>query len=42
MKSFLSKSPSETIKIGRNLAGLMDKGAVVALSGDLGTGKTTT
>lgn len=41
MKTFLSKSPSETIKIGRRLAGLMDKGAVVALSGDLGSGKTT-
>ena len=35
-----SNSPEYTIKIGNNLAKLLNKGDVVVLSGDLGAGKT--
>ncbi len=46
-KTFLSKSPSETKKIGRDLAkkikkdGPKNKARILALEGDLGGGKTT-
>jgi len=40
-KKIVSKSPLETQEIGRKLAFLLEKGDVVALVGDLGTGKTT-
>lgn len=33
-------SEAETARIGRDLAGSLDSGAVVVLSGDLGAGKT--
>lgn len=39
-KSINSTSPDYTIKIGQNLAKLLNKGDVVVLSGDLGAGKT--
>ena len=47
VNAFLSKSPSETKKIGRDLAkkikkdGPKNKACVLALEGDLGGGKTT-
>jgi tRNA threonylcarbamoyladenosine biosynthesis protein TsaE len=47
MKSFLSKSPAQTQKMGRELARIILKGGqkksalVLALVGDLGGGKTT-
>jgi tRNA threonylcarbamoyladenosine biosynthesis protein TsaE len=37
---FHSKSPSETIRIGKSLGSLLMPGDVVALVGELGTGKT--
>ncbi|MCR4436223.1 MAG: tRNA (adenosine(37)-N6)-threonylcarbamoyltransferase complex ATPase subunit type 1 TsaE [Clostridiales bacterium] len=33
--------PDETVKIGRKLGGLLKKGDVVCLAGDLGSGKTS-
>ena len=36
----LSKSPEETFRIGRTLADGLEAGDVVALTGELGTGKT--
>src|SRR3954465_15012641 len=38
--TFISNSPEETEKFGREFAGKIDKGAVVALEGELGAGKT--
>ena len=40
MKSFHSPSREETIRFGQSFAGMLKNGDVVALSGDLGTGKT--
>lgn len=40
MASFLSHSPEETEKFGATFAGQLKKGDVVALCGDLGSGKT--
>ncbi len=37
---FQTKSPSETIRIGKEIGGLLLPGDVVALAGELGTGKT--
>ncbi len=37
---FLSKSPSETKRIGKQLGGILQPGDIVALVGELGTGKT--
>lgn len=37
---FHSRSPSQTIRIGKQLGRLLQRGDVVALAGDLGTGKT--
>ncbi|MFC1851386.1 tRNA (adenosine(37)-N6)-threonylcarbamoyltransferase complex ATPase subunit type 1 TsaE [candidate division CSSED10-310 bacterium] len=37
---FVSQGPAETEKIGRDFAQLLKPGDVVALCGDLGTGKT--
>ncbi len=39
--SFLTSSPEETEALGRDFAGSLEKGAVVALFGVLGSGKTT-
>jgi tRNA threonylcarbamoyladenosine biosynthesis protein TsaE len=36
----LSKSPEETFRIGEILAGGLERGAVIALMGELGSGKT--
>lgn len=36
-----SRSPAETIAFGRNLAAALPRDCALALSGDLGTGKTT-
>lgn len=41
MEVFESASPEETQKIASNLAQKLKKGAVLALAGDLGAGKTT-
>ena len=38
---FHSHSPTQTRKIGENIGHLLKAGDVVALTGDLGTGKTT-
>ena len=38
--SFESKSPAETRRLGRRLAGLLDAGDVLLLQGELGAGKT--
>lgn len=38
---FISRSPEETIAMGRQLAGRLNPPVLVLLSGDLGTGKTT-
>jgi tRNA threonylcarbamoyladenosine biosynthesis protein TsaE len=38
--TIISNSPEQTQAIGRDLATTLGKGAVVALSGDLGAGKT--
>lgn len=37
---FHSRSPSQTIRIGKQLGRLLQRGDVVALAGELGTGKT--
>jgi len=39
--SWITSSPEETERLGELLARLLDKGDVLALSGDLGGGKTT-
>ncbi|MBI2339735.1 MAG: tRNA (adenosine(37)-N6)-threonylcarbamoyltransferase complex ATPase subunit type 1 TsaE, partial [Deltaproteobacteria bacterium] len=41
MKPFLSKSPTETEKFAADFSKKLKKGDVVALCGDLGSGKTT-
>lgn len=38
--AFMTRSPNETVRAGELLAGLLAPGDVVALSGDLGAGKT--
>ncbi|HZJ18619.1 MAG TPA: tRNA (adenosine(37)-N6)-threonylcarbamoyltransferase complex ATPase subunit type 1 TsaE, partial [Patescibacteria group bacterium] len=38
---FFTKNFEETRRLGENLAGKIDKGTVIALYGDLGSGKTT-
>lgn len=40
MASFTSNSPAETEAFGRQLAGDVHAGAILALTGDLGSGKT--
>lgn len=40
MNEFISKSPEETQKFAAKFASKLKKGAVVALAGDLGAGKT--
>src|SRR5215471_13196772 len=40
-REFTTKSPEETIALGRELATLLGPPKLVLLSGDLGTGKTT-
>lgn len=40
MATFISNSPAETEAIGRQLAERVDVGAVLALKGELGSGKT--
>jgi tRNA threonylcarbamoyladenosine biosynthesis protein TsaE len=41
MKRWSSSSEADTIAIGREIAGMLPPDALVYLSGDLGTGKTT-
>lgn len=41
MKAVISKSIDDTIRLGTRLGKLLRKGDVVALSGELGSGKTT-
>ncbi len=41
MLKFVSKSPQKTIEFGKHLATRLQKGDVIALFGDLGSGKTT-
>ena len=38
--SFVTRSPEETVELGRNVAKLLHPGDVIALTGELGTGKT--
>ncbi len=40
MKSYISNSENDTIKIAKKLAGLLQSCDIVVLSGDLGSGKT--
>ena len=40
MATFISNSPAETEAIGRELADNVDAGSVLALKGELGSGKT--
>lgn len=40
MKQVITYSQDETTQVGRALGSILDKGDVVLLSGDLGTGKT--
>ena len=40
MATFISNSPAETEAIGRQLADKVDAGSVLALKGELGSGKT--
>ena len=40
MATFISNSPAETMAIGRQIAEDADSGSVLALQGDLGSGKT--
>jgi len=40
-QEFLTRSPEETIALGRTLAGLLTPPKIVLLRGDLGAGKTT-
>ena len=37
---FVSSSPEETMAIGRQIAGILKKGSILALRGPLGAGKT--
>lgn len=39
-KEFISRSPSETLKIGEILSKELSKGSLVILKGELGSGKT--
>src|SRR5256885_8610929 len=41
MREFRTKSPEETIALGRDLASLLAPPKLVVLRGDLGAGKTT-
>src|SRR5436190_18704470 len=41
MREFTTKSPEETIALGRELASLLTPPKLVVLRGDLGAGKTT-
>jgi len=38
--STISRQPSETLAFGREIAGRLRPGAIIALTGDLGAGKT--
>lgn len=40
MSSFLTRSPEETIELGRTFAATLKPGDVVTLTGNLGSGKT--
>ncbi len=40
-KTFISKSNQETIQFGKKFAANLKPGSIVALDGDLGSGKTT-
>lgn len=40
MKTILSKNEKETIKFGKKLGGFLKKGDIIALCGELGSGKT--
>ena len=40
MATFISNSPGETEQFGRDFARKIDKGTVIGLKGELGTGKT--
>ncbi len=40
MPSYMSYSPEETFSLGERMGKSIEKGSIIALSGDLGTGKT--
>ncbi len=40
MAEFITRSPEETVELGRRLAAVLPEGAVIAFTGGLGAGKT--
>lgn len=40
MQEYITKNETETIMLGKKFAGLLQKGDILAVTGDLGTGKT--
>ncbi len=40
MAEFITRSPEETVALGRRLAGVLPDGAIIAFTGGLGAGKT--
>lgn len=40
MQEFITKNESETVDLGKKIAGILKKGDILAITGDLGTGKT--
>lgn len=40
MAEFITRSPEETVALGRRLAGILPDGAIIAFTGGLGAGKT--
>ena len=40
MKEYITKNERETIDLGKKLANIINPGSIIALTGDLGSGKT--
>ena len=40
MAEFITRSPEETVELGRRLAAVLPEGAIIAFTGGLGAGKT--
>ena len=41
MLKYITQNPDQTIKLGKKISGVLALNSVVALSGELGCGKTT-